>query len=517
MKILFYAMALYSAFFVSLTLANTGAPPNFPPDYEWPGVAPESKKMYVLRCRMSHLTTENEFKSPSPAEAAEQCMSYARSFFPSDGCSYWPYRQISLDQSSSGNVSFGYSQPDGVPSCKGANSVNWHWLSPQNSDLACPPDDFPLHQLPWLGTDGTISSCHKKKDNPEPDPEEDTGCDEFGNNSFLPPNESLNVPAGGSVCFTTSGGSKCSFKKNPFGSGYEQTGKECTGEETPYPNPDLTPPDNPDNPNACATVGSVDPYAVCPINPNDVCNRIIVKGDAGEKLMNQCPAGCGSVNGQFVCAYPDSNGDGIPDKNQDPEKGSDTKDPNDPNNPNNDSPDSTKANTLLYGIDQKLGVGNSRLTGIKNGIEGMTKEQMKGNASLSAIASNTAKTANNTLSTAGSTADILTTLTETNVSNTFNPESSASFYESEYENGFAGVWEEKSSEFQQTEAYQFLQQFKFNGGGAAPDTSMCFNLGQFMDFGCSELPVPDAGLLAILKVFILISAAFLCRRLIFGG
>lgn len=372
---------------------------------------------------------------------------------------------------------------------------------PNESVTKC-PDTHPIEQQ---NPDGSLS-CTK-----DPDPSD---CDEFGNNSFLPPNDSLNVPSGGSVCYTTSSGAQCKFKKNPFGSGYEQTGEQCTGEEPPYPEPDLTPPDNPDDPNACATVGAVDPYAICPVNPNDVCNRIIVKGDAGDKIMNQCPSGCGSVDGQYVCAYPDKNGDGIPDENQDPQKGNDTKDPNDPND---ETPDSTKTNNLLYGLDKKIGVGNSRLTGIKTGIEGMTKEQMKGNGSLAAIASNTAKTANNTLGTSENTAEILKSISETEIGDSFNPENAASFYESEYEEGFAGVWQEKSGEFQQTEAYQFLQQFKFNGGGTAPDTSICFNLGQFMDFGCSELPVPDAGLLAILKVFILISAAFLCRRLIFGG
>jgi len=38
-----------------------------------------------------------------------------------------------------------------------------------------------------------------------------------------------------------------------------------------------------------------------------------------------------------------------------------------------------------------------------------------------------------------------------------------------------------------------------------------------MNLGCAELPLPSPQLLAILKVFILITAAFLCRALIFGG
>lgn len=509
MRKLIFALALFSAFFVSnshsfeLDMSDL--------------VDPNHRAGNIYQCVYS-LSWGGNVNTTIDADTLADAMS---------SCSAWGISNINKSQPCGSTVATGISygrfnlptnllKTDGtcVIGGQGGGTVTFTAkLQGTYETLECPPfEGSPhIHEVSDPNDPSTIKCAKELIQEPEPS---DDDCDEFGNNSFLPPNDSLNVPSGGSVCYTTASGSKCKFKKNPFGSGFEQTGQQCTGEEPEYPKPDINPPDNPDNPNACAVVGSLDPHAVCPVNPNDVCNRIIVSGDGGDKIMNQCPAGCGAVDGQYVCAYPDSNGDGIPDQNQDPQKGSDTKDPNDPNN---DSPDSTKTNTLLYGLDQKIGIGNSRLSGIKNGIDAMTSEQKKSNASLSAIASNTAKTANNTLSTAGSTADILTTLTETNVSNTFNPESSASFYESEYENGFAGVWEEKSSEFQQTEAYQFLQQFKFNGGGAAPDTSMCFNLGQFMDFGCSELPVPDAGLLAILKVFILISAAFLCRRLIFGG
>jgi hypothetical protein len=472
MKIIVYALALFSAFFVS----SEQLP------YDPNNLVPAENNLTGGICSYSSWSIE----TTSVSECADFILTLP-------GTSGFVF--LNTEQRGS-TINLNWNK-------NGQSSVyTFGTITQPQYGYTCPPDSHPEHTIK-VG-----DMCAK------PLPEPTDSCDEFGNNSFLPPNESLNVPAGGSVCHTTSGGSQCQYKKNPFGSGFEQTGQQCTGEETPYPKPDLTPPDNPDDPNACATVGAVDPYAICPVNPNDVCNRIIVSGDGGDKIMNQCPSGCGSVDGQYVCAYPDKNGDGIPDENQDPQKGNDTKDPNDPND---ETPDSTKTNNLLYGLDKKLGVGNSRLTGIKTGIEGMTKEQIKGNGSLAAIASNTAKTANNTLGTSENTAEILKSISETEIGDSFNPENAASFYESEYEEGFAGVWQEKSGEFQQTEAYQFLQQFKFNGGGAAPDTSICFNLGQFMDFGCSELPVPDAGLLAILKVFILISAAFLCRRLIFGG
>lgn len=525
MKKIFYALALFSAFFVFDLLANEGAPDDFPSNLEWPGISPQSELWYTLSCRMSHLTTPSEMKGPNPSELAERCMAYARSFFPSDGCSYWPRAQVSTNTSSSGSVSFNYSRPEGVSSCQGANSLSYAWKGSYDTPPTCPPDAYPLYKNPYY-KDGEIYSCHKESDGTEePEPEEpdpnDNGCDEFGDNSFLPPKDSLGVPAGGSVCHTLSDGTQCAYKKDPFGTGFEQTGQSCSPEDTPYGEPEL-PPNNPDDPDACAVVGSVEFFALCPVDPNEECNQIIITGDGGDMVHHDCPAGCGSINGQFVCAHEDKNANGIPDKDEtDPDNPDpDNPDPDnpDPNNPDEgESADLTRTNTLLSGLDSKVGIGNSRLSDIKAGIDGMTNEQKKGNGSLAAIASNTAKTANNTKGTSENTAEILKSISETDVSNTFNPESAASFYESEYEDGFGGVWQEKSGEFQQTEAYQFLQQFKFNGGGAAPDTSICFNLGQFMDFGCSELPVPDAGLLAILKVFILISAAFLCRKLIFGG
>lgn len=108
-------------------------------------------------------------------------------------------------------------------------------------------------------------------------------------------------------------------------------------------------------------------------------------------------------------------------------------------------------------------------------------------------------------------------LNNTSYSGEFNPDNSASFLESSYPDGFEGVWNEKSEELKSSDAYQFIQQFQFQSGGAPPQTQICFNLGTHMDFGCADLPLPSVQLLSIIKVFILITAAFLCRALIFGG
>lgn len=150
-----------SAFFVPKSFSSD-APEGFPPEYEWPGVSPEQTTLVVLMCRMSHLTEEKFFKAPFPATAAEMCMSYARSFFPSDGCSYWPRTQINTDGTGSGNISFGYSRGEGVSSCRGANSVSWAWQGTSTNNPSCPPKAYPEHDYPWY-QNGKLYSCHKEK------------------------------------------------------------------------------------------------------------------------------------------------------------------------------------------------------------------------------------------------------------------------------------------------------------------------------------------------------------------
>ncbi|MEG3344489.1 hypothetical protein WDB89_02910 [Pseudoalteromonas sp. B5MOD-1] len=520
MKIIVYALALFSAFFISSAFGND----TLPADY----VAAQGTQNICVKVGKSSPTVEGCSISSIEEAAHMACVIFATNYtIPSSGSYTWGastcYQQNTQWRIKTEGTRH-YSNGTNLPTEEHFGLIVSQ--PTQTNSFKCPPDIAPEYTNPYPYSQSDAGFvCVKPTSNPddpdEENPDPNDGCDEFGMNSFLPPSDGLNVPTGGSVCHTLDNGTKCAYKQNPFGTGYEQTGQACSGEEPEYPPPQLPPP-NPEDPWACATVGATEHYAVCPIDPTKECNPLVVTGDGGDQVQHQCPSGCGSVNGQYVCVHEDKNGNGIPDKDEtDPDNPDpDNPDPDnpDPNNPDEgESADLTRTNTLLSGLDGKLGIGNSRLSDIKNGIEGMTNEQKKGNGSLAAIASNTAKTANNTKGTSENTAEILKSISETDVSNTFNPESSASFYESEYEDGFAGVWQEKSGEFQQTEAYQFLQQFKFNGGGAAPDTSICFNLGQFMDFGCSELPVPDAGLLAILKVFILISAAFLCRKLIFGG
>lgn len=92
-----------------------------------------------------------------------------------------------------------------------------------------------------------------------------------------------------------------------------------------------------------------------------------------------------------------------------------------------------------------------------------------------------------------------------------------SFWESEYEDGIEGMFSEKIEEYKTTEFYLFLDQFKPQiSGGSAPNYNWCFNFGLYMNFGCSSLSI-DPRVFPALKMFILISTAFACRVILFGG
>lgn len=389
----------------------------------------------------------------------------------------------------------------------------------------CPPDDYPEYNIP-VG-EGSTLMCAKELQ-PEPEPEPDDKCDEFGNNSMLPPKSGVGQE-GQTACYTNPAtGLQCQYKQG--GDNFIATGKTCDGDENDYgdkPTPE-PPPDGADD--NCYNYGSQGKVLICDVDPNEGCNSLLINGET----QYQCPAGCGSMDGVYFCTYDDKDGDGkpddkngngVPDKDETCVNGKCTPNrPDDDTTPTPETPDMTQTNTRLDSVIGELdSIGgnirktNQTLDGINSGIQGIKQGQDKSNGLLSGVEKNTKLTAENTDVIAGNTKGILDTLSETDVVNNFNPDSSFSFYESSYENGLEGVWNEKSLEFKQTETFNFLQQFAFNSGGSPPDTQICFNLGSHMDFGCADLPTPSPQLLAILKVFILITAAFLCRALIFGG
>ena len=401
----------------------------------------------------------------------------------------------------------------------------------------CPPDDYPEHTISVSVDDDTIK-CAKPLEQPEPEP--DDKCDEFGNNSMLPPKPGVGQE-GQTACYTNpTTGLQCQYKQG--GDNFIATGKTCDGDENDYgdkPTPE-PPPDGADD--NCYNYGSQGQVLICDVDPNEGCNPLLINGET----QYQCPAGCGSMDGVYFCTYDDIDGDGVPDdKNQNGVPDNEETcvngrcTPNTPTDgtggetptPTPETPDMTETNNRLDAIKGELGfiggkidTSNKKLDGINSGIQGLKGEQKASNSLLGSISNSNEQIRKNTGFTADNTGELLDSFNEfkegfgeTDIEGTFDPSGSASFYESEYEEGFEGVWNEKSLEFKQTETFNFLQQFAFNSGGSPPDTQMCFNLGSHMDFGCAELPTPSPQLLAILKVFILITAAFLCRALIFGG
>jgi len=272
-------------------------------------------------------------------------------------------------------------------------------------------------------------------------------------------------------------------------------------------------------------VGSLEFFAVCPVDPNEACNQLQINND----IVHQCPSGCGSVNGQYVCAHKDDNANGIPDKDENPDPENPDPENPDPENPDPNNPDMTETNNKLDSIGNSIdglgsnidGLGlkidgtNTLLNGIGGKLDGLGESIGEGNASLTSIDTNTKSTAQNTDAIAGNTSGILDTLSETGVSNTFNPDASTSFYESSYENGWQGVWEEKSNLISQTGLFQFLQQFRLGSGGSAPEMNICFDV--LVNLGCKTLDPNWERLMPFLRICILITAAFVCRRIIFGG
>jgi len=424
-----------------------------------------------------------------------------------------------------------YTSPRYPDKRSGAGQYFSYSYSNENTSVfTCPPNDFPNYVN--LVNE---NMCAKSLEQPEPEP--DDKCDEFGNNSMLPPKSGVGQE-GQTACYTNPAtGLQCQYKQG--GDNFIATGKTCDGDENDYgdrPTPEPPKDGGDDN---CYNYGSQGQVLICDVDPNEGCNPLLINGET----QYQCPAGCGSMDGVYFCTYDDKDGDGIPDdKNQNgvPDKDEtcvngrcNTKPPEggEEPTPTPEAPDMTQTNNRLDAIKGelsfiggKINTTNKKLDGINSGIQGLKGEQKASNNLLGSISNSNEQIRKNTGFTADNTGELLDSFNEfkegfgeTDIEGTFDPSGSASFYESEYEEGFEGVWNEKSLEFKQTETFNFLQQFAFNSGGSPPDTQMCFNLGSHMDFGCAELPTPSPQLLAILKVFILITAAFLCRALIFGG
>lgn len=261
----------------------------------------------------------------------------------------------------------------------------------------------------------------------------------------------------------------------------------------------------------------------CWADKNEKCQ--IVNG------VEQCVSGCGTVNGDFVC-YEDT--PVIPPRDkEDPIPPDDTI-----TNPEKSINDMSKGDfkEVNKGVEQRLdnvviavnnsavsmdnvsdqvGLTNSKLDGVGRQLDGIGKQIGDIDGTLDGIADDT-----------GDIKDVL--------EGAFGKGgkggkgkgmpglgagdcvADCSWYESAYPDGIVGIWQEHSAALKQTPVFTFLDQFKFEPDGAQPDFQLCFNMGKLGDYGCKSLEVPSV-IWAFMKLVILISAAFLCRALIFGG
>lgn len=91
-----------------------------------------------------------------------------------------------------------------------------------------------------------------------------------------------------------------------------------------------------------------------------------------------------------------------------------------------------------------------------------------------------------------------------------------SWWESEYPDGFSGVWEGKQSDVENGAMVGWLEGFSMSDSGTCPSFPISVDLG-FMNLGTFD-PLSDyCWIFAIIKSILILTAAFTARALIFGG
>lgn len=240
----------------------------------------------------------------------------------------------------------------------------------------------------------------------------------------------------------------------------------------------------------------------CFANPAEKCTTV--------NGQQQCETGCGFINGDFVCY--EQKDPIIPDRPDTPKKDVD----DDITDPNKLMPDMTKGDLkeIQKGSEQRLDNINISIDNNNNELKNLGDKIGQTNSKLDGIGQQ--------LDGQGKTLKGIKDGLDDAFGDDGAPdgkcegECTGSWYESVYPDGMVGIWQEHSAALQQTPAFDFLNQFQLSPDGSQPDFNFCFNLGAAGDFGCHSLELP-AILWPFIRICILISAAFLCRALIFGG
>jgi len=351
------------------------------------------------------------------------------------------------------------------------NVTIWHWTT---MGKTCPPADHPSYKSTYvpIGADSENFKCY--------DPNQvnlSDDCDIASGNEFL----SIPVTVGAG-CFTTENHSQCKYNAVDMGNGIQAYQLDLEGDCYSEQLPDIegTPQETPtDSDDTCKDWGGTG--MVCPENPEDVCtgNSTFAGG-----VVNNCQQGCGEMNGVFTCVDNDFDGDEIPDYLDPDLDGDGIRNEDDLDN-NNDGKDDV--------IDNSTQSGKGPVNGTGGGVSidlGPVVSELK---------------------------EIKKSISETEVELSDSPTAELEgFWESEYEDGLEGVVTEKTEALKGTSFYGFLDQFKVSASGSSAVFDMCFNLGSMGNFGCHNFNI-DPRTFPAIKIFILISAGFLCRRILFGG
>jgi hypothetical protein len=342
--------------------------------------------------------------------------------------------------------------------------------------IACPPSQTPDNTYPRdTNNDGVPNECYDPK---QLDLLDD--CNTSSGNEIL--DVAVTSPQG---CFTQEDGSVCSYIAVTTMSGQQYYAMDLEG--SCYHDDAVSLNGNSDGLISEAPTQTQDDFS---------CN-----GSGGEGGLYTCAEnesdftdlegnpdeGCGTLNGTFVCVSGDIDGDTIPDYLDPDVDGDGVR-----NQDDIDADGDGKDDVIKRGSDSGAAavVVNVDVSDIEIDLSPVVKELVEIKDLLKG---------------------------ETEIERITEPTKElVGFYESVYEDGVEGMFEGKTAEFQETEFYLFLNQFKPSFGGSPPDMSFCMNFGTYMNLGCFTL-VLDPRIFPALKIFILITAGFTCRKIIFGG
>lgn len=94
---------------------------------------------------------------------------------------------------------------------------------------------------------------------------------------------------------------------------------------------------------------------------------------------------------------------------------------------------------------------------------------------------------------------------------------SGSFWETNYPDGLAGIWAKHQAALSTSSVANWLNSWSFDSSGSCPSFSFSFDVG-FISFGSQSIPTDIyCYVFPVVRIFFIISALLLARRLVFGG